>query len=305
LQYPSVAAVTEPSALAPAEALTLFLNEQRSAATRRAYAADLRDFFGGEPQPQQVALFVALPAPELCRRLFAYKAELTGRGVAEATLNRRLSVLRSLLRYAHRLGLAACDGSGLVSGEKLPPSQKKPELCPDLLKRLMSAPGTGCLRGMRDTAILHLLCQNAVTRTELCALEVADFSPDQRRLTIRSGRAGKPEPLPLSRPTCRALSAYLAAAGHADVPAAPLFRNLDHRPGIAGERLTVDGLSFLVRKYGHALGIEGLTPRELGRSASAAARRWAAERENWAIHAAVGRRELTVSETGNALAASK
>src|SRR5690348_4986923 len=80
-----------------------FLEDKPGAATRRAYSADLRDFFEGEPRSDQVAGFLALPAPMLSLRLFTYKAELLARGASEATINRRLSVLRSLLRFAHRL----------------------------------------------------------------------------------------------------------------------------------------------------------------------------------------------------------
>ena len=35
-----------------ANAMTLFLDHQQSPATRRAYAADLRSFFGEDPAPQ-------------------------------------------------------------------------------------------------------------------------------------------------------------------------------------------------------------------------------------------------------------
>jgi integrase/recombinase XerC len=181
-----------------------FLADKSGAATRRAYAADLRDFFGGQPSPEQVSRFVALPVPRLTLRLFNYKAELLARGASEATVNRRLSVVRSLLRFAHRLGLASSDGRGLVEGEKLRPSVERKPLDPATLKRIIAEPGTMTVRGKRDTAILRLLCENALGRAELHALNVADFSPADRCLLLRQ-QAGEPpkEVVPLSRRTWR------------------------------------------------------------------------------------------------------
>jgi integrase/recombinase XerC len=253
-------------------ALALFLAERDNAATRRAYSTDLKDFFGGEPQPDQVAEFLALPPSMLVLRLFEYKADLLARGASEATVNRRLSVLRSLLKFAHGMGLSTCDGRGLIEGERLPRVRDRELLDARTLKRLLATPGRTTLRGLRDSAILRLLCENALRRSELCALNVADFSPDDRSLRLPVGAAAaETDEVPLSRSTVGALTAYVAAAGHAATPAAPLFRNLDHRPEVSGERLTPDGLHFLVRRYGQAVGLDSLTPRQLRESAVAAA----------------------------------
>jgi integrase/recombinase XerC len=248
-----------------------FLADKPGAATRRAYAADLRDFFAGEPRPEQVATFLALPVPMLSLRLFTYKAELLARGASEATINRRLSVLRSLLRFAHRLGLCSSDGRGLIEGEKLRPSEGYQSLDPRAMKQLMAAPGSKTLRGLRDTAIMRLLCENALSRSELHALNVDDFSWEDRSLWLGVRRANLREAVPLSRRTADAIAAYLKSAGHAREPHAPLFRSLDHRPGVGGERLSADGLYFLVRQYGAAVGIEDLTPHRLRKSAIDAA----------------------------------
>jgi integrase/recombinase XerC len=250
----------------------MFLADKSGAATRRAYAADLRDFFGGQPAPEQVSNFVALPVPMLTLRLFNYKAELLARGASEATVNRRLSVVRSLLRFAHQLGLASSDGRGLVEGEKLRPPVERKALDPATLKRIIAAPGTEMLRGKRDTAILRLLCENALGRADLHALNVADFSHTDRCLLLRQ-QAGEPpkEVVPLSRRTAESVAAYLEASEPAPDPAVPLFRSLDHRPGVRGERLTPDGLYFLVRQYGRIAGVEDLTPHRLRKSAITAA----------------------------------
>src|SRR5437899_3071915 len=139
---PAVPEGSVPTAAEQADPVALFLAERRSAATGRAYAADLRHFFGGDPAAAQVSEFLALPAALLSQRLIAYKSDLLASGASEATVNRRLSVVRSLLRFAHRRGLAENDGRGLVEGEKVPPGRDRKVVAAKTLKRLVAAPGT-------------------------------------------------------------------------------------------------------------------------------------------------------------------
>jgi len=259
--------IDEP-AVTPTDPICLFLNDQHSPATRRAYAADLRSFFGEEPAPDVVTQFLSFSRVRMARRLRGYKTELLERGVSEATVNRRLSTVRSLLKFTHARGLATCDGRGLVEGEKVRPAETKAALASPILKRLLAAPGTRTLRGRRDTAILHLLGENALRRAELCALDVADFSAEERQVMLLDrGREVAKQPVPLSRKAAEAIAGYLSMAGHTHEQASPLFRNLDHRPGVRGGRLTPDGVYLVVREYGRTVGVERLTPQQLRRSA--------------------------------------
>src|SRR2546423_1730025 len=52
-----------------AELLRLLLADKRSAATKRAYAADLRDFFGEDLNSREVERFVTMPPAEIARLL--------------------------------------------------------------------------------------------------------------------------------------------------------------------------------------------------------------------------------------------
>jgi len=262
----------EPRALAQADPVALLLADKRSEATKRAYASDLRDFFGGEATSERVRAFAGLSVPEIALRLNVYKGELLQRGAAEATVNRRLAAVRSLLKVCHRMGWAASDGRGLVDGEKARAYRDTRGVDVKALKKLLRAPGTDSLKGLRDTALLRLLCENAPRRAEVTRANVGDFSLSERRLYITGkGRGTQKEPLTLSQATADAIAAYLLAAGHAADPHAPLFRNLHHVPRTAGERLSAQGLYWLVGEYGRAVGIDGLTPHKLRHSAITAA----------------------------------
>lgn len=252
--------------------VALFLASKPSEATRRAYAMDLRQFFGEEPGPRQVREFLALPPAAMAARLSRYKTDLLAARASEATVNRRLSTVRSLLAFAHGQGLARSDGRGLVEGAKLPIRPEPQPLDPGTLRRLVAAPGKRTLRGRRDTAILCLLTENALRPVELSTLNVGDFSPTDRRLLVRERGHRSPRlPVPLSRRTAEAIAAYLSAAGHEGDAPGPLFRNLDHRPEVAGGRLTPDSFYYLVHEYGGAVGEEDLVPHRLRRAAIYAA----------------------------------
>nr|CAA9259665.1 Site-specific tyrosine recombinase slr0733 [uncultured Armatimonadetes bacterium] len=256
----------------------LLLADKRSAATRRAYASDLAAFFtekgggtSGAPTWSTVEQFVRLPAPQLALRLAAYKAGMLAANLSEATVNRRLAAVRSLLKFAHRLGYAATDGRSLIDGEKVVPYRNTRGVDLAALRRLLAAPEKDTLRGLRDAALLRLLAENALRRAEVCGLDVADFDLDQRRVMIRGkGRGTQKEPVTLSEPCAEAIAVYLERAGHGAEPSAPLFRNVAHRRTADGARLTPDGLHHIVDRYGRALGLS-LTPHKLRHSAITAA----------------------------------
>ena len=273
--------------LAP-DPVALLLADKRSPATRRAYASDLAAFFkcgdmgmtGSVPSPADVQAFLSLSAPEVALRLATYKGQMLTAGLAEATVNRRLAAIRSLLKFSHRLGLAKTDGRGLVDSEKVKAYRDTRGTDLKALRRLLALPaelhGAGTLRMLRDVALLRLLAENALRRAEVCALNVGDFSLTEKRLMILGkGRGSQKVPITLSAKCAEAVAAYLVAAGHAGEDSAPLFCNLSRQhtvadPNRAGGRLAPDGLHDLIQNYGAKIGLK-LTPHKIRHSAITAA----------------------------------
>src|SRR5262245_20066625 len=97
----------------PYDVLTALLADKRSENTRRAYHYDLRDFFTSvyrdEPTPQRLGQFLALTTPEMVAVMLRYKARLIEADLAEATVNRRLSAVLSLVKYARKVGATQAD----------------------------------------------------------------------------------------------------------------------------------------------------------------------------------------------------
>ncbi len=98
------------------------LADKKSPNTRRAYAKDLRLFFraiaSDDPTPELIAEFLTLDRFSAVSLVLKYKAVLVEKELAEATINRRLAAIKSLVNYARRIG--KCDYSlEDVKGEKI------------------------------------------------------------------------------------------------------------------------------------------------------------------------------------------
>jgi integrase/recombinase XerC len=124
--------------------IALLLDDKRSACTKRAYAGDLADFFGAsmaDPAAEAKAReFCAGTVPEIALQLGRYKGRLRERGLSEATTNRRLAAVRSLLKFAHRLGFASTDGRGLVESERAVAYRDTRGVDVATLRKLLAAP---------------------------------------------------------------------------------------------------------------------------------------------------------------------
>lgn len=255
-----------------AHALTL--SEHRSPNTQRAYQADLADFFAwrGQPAsgPEAVRALCTLDQGGLALALNAYKAHLRERRLAEATVNRRLAAIRSLLRMARRLGAPVPDVAGLVTGEKITPYRDTRGPGLPAAAALLAAVDRNSRKGKRDYALLVLLCENALRRGEIVACNVGDFEPAQKRLCILGkGRGSQREPVTLSETGVAALEAHLATRGGPLSPESPLFVNVSRAHG--DTRLTGQGLRHLVDGWGKAVLGCPLHPHALRHTAITAA----------------------------------
>ena len=236
--------------------------------TRRAYRADLDDFCN----------FVGLAGADEFRavtraHVLAWRAQLEQRGLAGATIRRKLAALASL--YDHLLEANAVAGGNPVHGVKRPKIDsnegKTPALGDDQAKALLDAPPADSLAGLRDRALLAVLLYHGLRREEAARLQLNDR---QERGGIKHlrvhGKGGKLRYVPLHPMAAARLHAYLeqlqgdgegerATAGRArGVTSGPLFRSLRGRTCGAG--LGAQGIYRVVERWAKAAGIavEGL-----------------------------------------------
>lgn len=221
--------------------------------TRRAYQGDLADF----------CRFVGLAEADEFRVVtrahgLVWRAQLKQRGLAGATIRRKLAALASL--FDHLLERNAVAGGNPVHGVKRPRIEtnegKTPALGDHQDKMLLDAPPTRSLKGLRDRAILAVLLYHGLRREECAQLLLNDL---QERRGIRHlrilGKGRKLRFLPLHPVAAERIHAYLEKSGHHFVePQGPLFVPLRGRTTGAG--ITANGIYTLVGKYAKCAGIQ-------------------------------------------------
>jgi integrase/recombinase XerC len=225
----------------------------RSATTLRCYAGDLRDFAGflGVNTPEAVAERLLAGGPGLANELaLQYKAHLITRGLAAATVNRRLAALRSLVKLARTLGLVnwTLEVEGMQAEAYRETRGPGRTGFRQLLEQLA---GRTDPKALRDRAILRLLFDLGLRRAEVCGLDVGDIDRAAGVLWILGKGRTQKERLTIPAPTLAALEAWLAMRGEA---IGPLFTCLDRARKESG-RLTGAAVYQLVRCLGERSGI--------------------------------------------------
>jgi len=213
--------------------------------------ADLARFLGLADSEAAAELLVVGTAGQANAIALGYGRHLLDRKLAAATINRRLSTLRRLVKLARRLGLI--DWAIDVEGLRAEPYRDTAGPGADGWRRLLEAAsvaGDGP-KARRDRALLRLLHDNALRRGEVVALDVADLDLDGARVAVVGKGQTERRWLTLNGPTTAALRDWLAARGNTP---GPLFLNFDPAHKGTG-RLTADGLHEVVRALGRRAGL--------------------------------------------------
>lgn len=251
------ATLASPFKIAERDILAELLADKRSPETRRAYAKDLKDFFAhvasSDPSPTLIRQFLELERFTAISLVLQYKAGLIDRGLKEATVNRRLAAVKSLVAYAQKIG--RCTWSlQEISGEKIKQYRDTSGVGTDHFKAILAIPDRTTTKGKRDYAILRLLWENVLRRGEIAKANVGDFDPESKTLSILGkGRGTQKESVSLSAAAVEAVLLWLSVSGQRG-NSSPLFTALDnaHR----GHRLTGNAIYDLVKDYSAAAGIK-------------------------------------------------
>ncbi|HLV78631.1 MAG TPA: tyrosine-type recombinase/integrase [Chthonomonadaceae bacterium] len=249
----------------------MLLQNKRSENTRRAYRHDVHAFFeavyGRSADSTLVRHFLSQTATQMAAQLLQYKARLIREQRSEATINRRLAALLSLVRFARRVGLTEADPGKHVEGEKVVAYRDTRGITAEMARKLLRQPDRATLKGKRDYALLLLLLENALRRAEVVHLRARDFDPVSKTVCITGkGRGTQKEPVTLSAEAVQAIRLYLEACPHERHAEAPLFINVS--PAAFGRGLTADGLYKIVRGLARQAGLPAvLSPHRLRHTA--------------------------------------
>jgi integrase/recombinase XerC len=240
--------------------------------TRVAYTADAGHFAAWAAERG------AVPGQVDVRMLRRYAAGLGERGIAPATIARRLAALRGLFRTQIQAGARQDNPAELLS------SPKRPQRLPHVLKAgevaalLDSIPAATPLE-LRDRALFELAYACGLRAEELVSLDLESLDFDAESVRVE-GKGGKTRLVPLGEHARQALEGYLAKAR-------PLLEAADRDPALflskSGRRLST---SDVRRRLG------GWARRAMGRSPGLARAHPHALRHSFATHLLDGGADL-------------
>jgi integrase/recombinase XerC len=170
-------------------------------ATRRAYAADLREFaawFGPDSPVEDVDIRVLADwVTELGRAR-------SGGKLARTSIARKLASLRALLRFT--LGAERTPDASLAPRRtrRLPDAPKAPEV--DAL--IADVAGNGPLE-LRNRALVELVYSAGLRSAEAVGLDLGDVDFDQELVHVRHGKGAKDRVVPLGEEAAHLVARYL------------------------------------------------------------------------------------------------
>lgn len=253
--------------------MTDLLADKRSVNTKRAYQNDLNDFFtvmtGSEASQAKMQQLLNMTRFEAIRVGLQYKASMIERGLAEATINRRLSAIKALVKRGKIIGLCEWDLSDL-QGERLKQYRDTSGVSVPQLVEMLKVPDQATSKGKRDYAIMRLFWELALRRGEIAKINVEDFDPEMCTIGILGkGKGTQKENMTITEKSRDAIQEWLSTRNEFTV-SDPLFVSVDRAR--AGHRLTGEGIAKIVKSIAKAAGItKQMSPHRLRHTAITAA----------------------------------
>lgn len=262
----------------PQDFLTSLLADKRSYGTKQSYERWLNYFFnfayGKKPSEQIISQFLGLGKFEAIQIVLQYKSNMIARGLAEATVNCRLSALRSLVSFAVKIG--KCNWTlDDVKSEPVQSYRDTTGVSPQTISDMLAQCDRLTVQGKRNYAILRLLWSNALRRNELVSLNVGDFNHHARTLQILGkGHGSQKSKITIDKETADSIRDWVSCNDIRDPNRSSrdqaLFCALDMCH--LGHRLTGTAIYHIVSLAARRLGVQkAMSPHRIRHSAITAA----------------------------------
>lgn len=184
-----------------------------------------------------------------------------------ATTNKILSAVRRVLQEAWRLGqmpseeyhravdLKNVRGSRLPTGRAIKGQEVK-----ELLRVCRDDPRP---LGRRDLALLALLYASGLRRSEIVALDLADYDLAENSVRVRAGKGSKERIVYLANGVDKPLLEWLEVRG--DDPG-PLFCPVSWKGKLLARRLTDQSVAYLLSQRAKEAGVKAVSPHDFRRT---------------------------------------
>ena len=254
------------------EILKQFLQHLRtrnvSPHTLTAYENDVATFLRHAAQIRSKPFDALAPADVDAFAIRSFLSELHRQRISAASSARKLSALRTFVRFLRREELVEDDPAALIAAPKQGVTIPA-HLSVDDMKRLLEMPDPSTPLGRRDRAILELFYASGLRLSELVGLNMEDVNLAGRMVRVL-GKGRKERLVPFNTATADAVRAWLKdrsgdaraeKSGRRGAVRAPLFLNY------RGGRLSTRSVDRLVRRYVAACGAKfGISPHALRHS---------------------------------------
>ena len=232
----------------------LKLNRHVSPHTVRAYDSDITQYLAWVAGDKQRKMSALTPADLELTSVRLHLAELNKAGKARSSVARKLSALRTFIKYLRREELIEHDPTMMAVAPKrdqnIPTHLSEAEMA-----RLIETPSTADPLGRRDRAILELFYASGLRLSELVGIDLEDLNLPGRMVRVM-GKGGKERLLPFNPRAAAAIRAWLTdravilagrkrqkAEGRRQKVDDPLFLNA------RGGRLTGRSVDRMLRRY--------------------------------------------------------
>jgi integrase/recombinase XerC len=239
----------------------LKLNRHVSPHTVRAYDSDVTQYLAWLAAATGKKMSALAPEDLDLDSVRAHISELNKAGKARSSVARKLSALKTFVKYLRREDVIEHDPTAAAVAPKrdhtIPVHLSEPEVT-----RLIETPDDGDPLGRRDRAILELFYASGLRLSELVAVDLEDLDLNGRMVRVM-GKGGKERLVPFNQSTATAIRSWMKdragiltgrqpkpvppkrpKGAKADrTPADPLFINY------RGTRLTGRSVDRLLRRY--------------------------------------------------------
>jgi len=212
--------------------------------TLRNYQNDLRQFFDYLDERQ-------LDLRSIDRLLVReYLSTLVASGIANASVSRKVSTLRTFYRHLRLEGVIDFDPMLGVRGPKK--VQRLPQfLTQAQIETLIQTADQDTPKGLRDRAVLELLYASGLRVSEVVGIDGANVDLDDQTVRV-FGKGARERFVVMGRPAVQAVRRYMEQGRPklAQRPETALLLNRD------GKRLSQRAVQIMVRHYATEAGIE-------------------------------------------------
>lgn len=191
----------------------------------------------------------------------AFLGDIESKGNSISTRNQRLAAVHALFRYIQTQEPVLIFQCQQILSIPFKKQQKEPVkyLTEEETTFLLAASGQGSKKERRDTALLGLLYDSAARVQELADLKVNNIRLSPPPQVTLTGKGRKIRSVPLMDKTVGIIKAYMEENGlnQPGKEEQPLFSNA------RGEKLTRQGISYILKKYTDECHLAEISPHRL------------------------------------------